>query len=205
MADTYKNYAELSASETKGVDYQISYFSKPSNKIIMAIHGGGIETGTSELTRDIAGTLHSYYLFEGLKSSGNGDLHITSTNFDEPNALRMVAEASYCLTLHGYAHSIKKHTLIGGADHNVKLQVYNKLIAAGFSAELLDEADRLSGSDPENIVNKTKRWMGVQLELSTAQRNAFFSKNTLADRKNTQTAEFYKYTQVLKDVFGALV
>ena len=205
MADKYQNYAELSASETQGVDYQISYFSKPSNKIIMAIHGGGIETGTSELTRDIAGTTYSYYLFEGLKSSNNGDLHITSTNFDEPNALRMVAEASYCLTLHGYADSLKKHTLIGGADHNVKLQVYNKLIAAGFSAELLDESDRLSGSDPANIVNKTKRGMGVQLELSTLQRNSFFGINTRADRQNTQTEEFYRYTQALKDVFGTLI
>jgi len=205
MADKYQNFAELAASEVYGVDYQISYFSKPSNKIIMAIHGGGIETGTSELTRDIAGTTYSYYLFEGLKSSGNGDLHITSTNFDEPNALRMVAEASYCLTLHGYADSLKKHTLIGGADHNVKLQVYNKLIAAGFSAELLDEADRLSGSDPDNIVNKDKRGMGVQLELSTAQRNAFFTINTREGRQTSQTAEFYKYTKVLKDVFGVLV
>ncbi|MMZ63662.1 hypothetical protein D1872_259320 [compost metagenome] len=171
----------------------------------MAIHGGGIETGTSELTRDIAGLSHSYYLFEGLKPSNNGDLHITSTNFDEPNALRMVAEASYCLTLHGYADSLKKHTLIGGADHNVKLQVYNKLIAAGFSAELLDEDNPLSGSDPNNIVNKDKRKMGVQLELSTLQRNAFFGINTRADRKNTQTEEFYRYTQALKDVFGILV
>ncbi|MGG0308338.1 poly-gamma-glutamate hydrolase family protein [Priestia megaterium] len=205
MADTYKNYAELASSEVQGVDYQISYFSKPSNKIIMAIHGGGIETGTSELTRDIAGLSYSYYLFEGLKSSNNGDLHITSTNFDEPNALRMVAEASYCLTLHGYADSIKKHTLIGGADHNVKLQVYNKLIAAGFSAELLDESNPLSGSDPDNIVNKDKRKMGVQLEISTAQRNAFFTVNTREGRKTSQTAEFYNYTKVLKDVFGTLV
>lgn len=204
MSDKYKNFAELSAVEVYGVDYQISYVSRPSKVVVMAIHGGGIETGTSELTVDIAGSMQSYYLFEGLKTTGNGDLHITSTNFDEPNALRLVNNASYCITLHGYADSTKKHTLIGGADHDIKLQVYNKLIASGFSSELLDESDRLSGSDPANIVNKTKRGMGVQLEISTAQRNAFFGINTRDDRKNTQTDEFYRYTQAIKNIFSLL-
>ena len=204
MSDKYKNFAELSAVEVYGVDYQISYVSRPSKVVVMAIHGGGIETGTSELTVDIAGSMQSYYLFEGLKPTGNGDLHITSTNFDEPNALRLVNNASYCITLHGYADSTKKHTLIGGADHDIKLQVYNKLIASGFSSELLDESDRLSGSDPANIVNKTKRGMGVQLEISTAQRNAFFGINTRDDRKNTQTDEFYRYTQAIKNIFSLL-
>ncbi|MFA1509975.1 poly-gamma-glutamate hydrolase family protein [Priestia aryabhattai] len=205
MVDTYRNFAELSASEVYGIDYQIAFSYRLSNKTIVAIHGGGIETGISELAMNIAGLSHSCYLFEGLKSSDNGTLHITSTNFDEPNALNMAAESDYCLSLHGYADTTRKHTLIGGADHDVKLQVYNKLIATGFSAELLDENDRISGSDPNNIVNKTKRRMGVQLEISTLQRNSFFGINTRADRKNTQTEEFYRYTQVLKDVFGKLV
>ena len=203
MSDKYANFAELSASETYGVDYQIVFESRPSNIIAMAIHGGGIETGTSELTVDIAGSLYSYYLFEGLKSSGNQDLHITSTNFDEPNALRMVGEADYCLTLHGYADTVK-HTKVGGADHDLKQEVYDKLIEAGFSAEILPEGTSLAGSDSDNIVNKDRRGMGVQLEISTPQRNAFFGINTRADRKNTQTAEFYAYTQVLKDILSSI-
>jgi phage replication-related protein YjqB (UPF0714/DUF867 family) len=103
--------------------------------------------------------------------------------------------------LHGYADSIVKNTMIGGADHDLKQKVYDKLVQAGFNVELLDESDRLSGSDPDNIVNKTTRGMGVQLEISTAQRNAFFGINTRAERKNTQTEEFYRYTQALKEVF----
>jgi phage replication-related protein YjqB (UPF0714/DUF867 family) len=51
---------------------------------VIAPHGGGIEPGTSELATAIAGDDFSLYLFEGLKSAGNGELHITSTNFDEP-------------------------------------------------------------------------------------------------------------------------
>src|SRR5262245_1106060 len=56
--------------------------------IVMAVHGGGIETGTSEIALATAGyhpaTLvpsvdgygsNDFWLFEGLLPSGNGDLH----------------------------------------------------------------------------------------------------------------------------------
>jgi phage replication-related protein YjqB (UPF0714/DUF867 family) len=202
MSDTYANYADLSASETEGVDYQIVATPRTSNIAIVAIHGGGIETGTSELTVDTAGESYSSYLFEGLKSSGNGDLHITSTHFDEPNAIQIVTASEYCVTYHGYADSTNKHTKIGGADHDMKQQVYTKLLEAGFSAEILPEDDPIAGADPDNIVNKTTRGMGLQLEISTAQRGAFFGTNTRAGRKNTQTDEFYRYTQVVKDIIA---
>jgi phage replication-related protein YjqB (UPF0714/DUF867 family) len=57
--------------------------------IVMAIHGGGIEKGTSEIALATAGyhpatlipivdghALHDFWLFEGLLSSGNGRLHV---------------------------------------------------------------------------------------------------------------------------------
>ncbi|MFE7821392.1 poly-gamma-glutamate hydrolase family protein [Priestia megaterium] len=199
MSDKYKNFEELSEAEEYGVDYRIRFANRPSNIITMAIHGGGIETGTSEVAIGIAGDITSLYLFEGMKSSGNGDLHITSTNFDEPTALEMVSKADYAYSIHGYADSINKNTKIGGADKELKQKVYESLIAHGFSAEILEEGTALAGSDEENICNKTTRGMGVQLEISTAQRNVFFGKNTAADRQNTQTQEFYNYTQAIKN------
>lgn len=201
MADKYKNFEDLAKAEKYDVDYRIRYEERPSNIIAIGIHGGGIETGTSEVVLDLAGTSHPYYLFEGIKSSGNGDLHITSTNFDEPTALEMVSQAEYAFSIHGYADSINKNTKIGGADKELKQQVYQSLIAHGFSAEILEEGTALAGSDEDNIANKTSREMGVQLEISTAQRNVFFEKNTAADRQKTQTQEFYNYTQAVKNVF----
>src|SRR5215207_4035760 len=58
---------------------------------VIAPHGGGIEPGTSELCLAVAGyhpaTLDAtppggvtfdYWMFEGLRRTGNGDLHVTS-------------------------------------------------------------------------------------------------------------------------------
>jgi Poly-gamma-glutamate hydrolase len=73
---------------------------------LVAPHGGGIEPGTSELADAIAGSDLSFYTFEGLKSSGNTDLHITSTRFDEPMCLTLLASSSVVVTLHG-EHSTK--------------------------------------------------------------------------------------------------
>lgn len=204
MADKYQNFADLAANEVEGTDYRITVMDRPSEIAVIAIHAGAIEGGTSELTQEVAAETFSSYMFEAIKSSGNTALHITSTHFDEPRALDLVGKSAYCLSLHGYSDTVNKHTLIGGADHDIKQQAYQALVAAGFSAEILPEEDRLSGSDPENICNKTTREKGLQLELSTAQRGAFFTVNTSSGRKNSQTDEFYRYTAVLKDVLASL-
>ena len=169
MADTYPNYQTLSENEVEGVDYQIVSTPRSSTKSVIAIRGGGIETGTSEIVVDIAGSTYSSYLFEGLKSSGNGDLHITSTRFDEPKGLALVASSARCLSIHGYSDTVK-NTKIGGADIALKTKVRDELIKAGFTVEMLPENDPLAGTDPDNIVNKCTSKAGVQLELSTAQR-----------------------------------
>jgi Poly-gamma-glutamate hydrolase len=67
-----------------------------AQKIVMAIHGGGIEKGTSEIALAVAGYhpatlatsddvfgLHDFWLFEGLLPSGNGKLHVTASHYDE--------------------------------------------------------------------------------------------------------------------------
>ncbi|WP_176519039.1 poly-gamma-glutamate hydrolase family protein [Priestia megaterium] len=200
MSDKYANFSALAAAETYLIDYHIQYGIRPSGIMMIAPHAGGIESGTSELTLEMAGNDHSYFLFEGWKSSGNTDLHITSTNFDEPNALRMIRQADYLFSFHGYSDSVNKHTKVGGLDRTLREQVYNALIAAGFSAEILPDEDLISGTEPENFANKTRTGKGVQLEMSSAQRNAFFDTNTRADRRNTQNLEFYNYARAVKSV-----
>ncbi|MBT2453199.1 poly-gamma-glutamate hydrolase family protein [Streptomyces sp. ISL-43] len=87
---------------------------------IMALHGGGIEMGTSELCLGIAGydpgkpdgeavcpTTYDYWMFEGLRSASapvgqkNGDLHVTAKNCDDHVALSMAASSLNVLSLHG--------------------------------------------------------------------------------------------------------
>ena len=90
--DRYQNFAELSAHEKEGVDYTVTVEERPSPILALAIHGGRIEGTTSELARDIASAGDAkLYLFEGIKPSGNTDLHITSRRFDEPRGLSIAA------------------------------------------------------------------------------------------------------------------
>jgi hypothetical protein len=85
-----------------------------TQKIVMAIHGGGIEAGTSEIALAAAGfhpaTLmpsddgqgsHDLWLFEGLLARGNGRLHVTASNYDDPIATELVLNARRCISLHG--------------------------------------------------------------------------------------------------------
>src|SRR5262245_11150501 len=79
VADKYRNFAALEKHERAGSDYDVLVRRAQDRFAIVAPHGGGIEPGTSELADGVAGLEHSFYTFEGLKTSGNGDLHITAT------------------------------------------------------------------------------------------------------------------------------
>lgn len=199
--DMYANFNELKADTVAEVDYHIEATKRNSNIIMMTPHGGGIEVGTSELVLFAANGIFSEYAFEGLRTSNNRELHITSTNFDEPTCLNMVRASEHVVAFHGYADTVK-HTLIGGKDLNAKQYVYNALKAAGFSCEVVPAGGYLAGSDTENICNKGSRGMGLQLEISTAQRDAFFGTNTRAQRRNTTLPEFHNYVKAIVSVYN---
>ncbi|MGW0757171.1 poly-gamma-glutamate hydrolase family protein [Streptomyces sp. NPDC002814] len=185
----YNSYAELAGGQIEGIDYQRSWrISACSTLLHLAIHGGGIETGTTELAAAAAGELHDFYTLDAFKPAGtNDDLHVTSTRFDEPQALAMVKDATHVVSWHGAAGTTPL-TLLGGLDYNLRDQIGQYLKDAGFTVQLASE--ELNGNDPKNICNKGSRGMGVQLELTTAQRAAFFLNGdmTRANRKNTTTA-----------------
>lgn len=69
---------------------------KPANDSTVAIiapHGGRIEPGTSKIARRIAGMGdYNLYLFEGLRDKSFPELHIKSTNFDEPQCFELIAK-----------------------------------------------------------------------------------------------------------------
>jgi phage replication-related protein YjqB (UPF0714/DUF867 family) len=198
MADKYANYEALAAVEKIGVDYEINTQKRKGAKsIIFAPHGGSIEAGTSELVKEVAKGYHNWYEFAGIKSTGNTDLHITSTNFDEPQALQMLGEATHAMSLHGYSDSVNAHTEVGGLDSEMVEIVIRELQKEGFSASVATGG--IAGLEPENITNRTSRGMGVQLELSTLQRRNFFTNDDFSSSNRGNTTDTFKrYVRALR-------
>src|SRR5207248_1160505 len=100
MSDKYPDFETLSEHERSGVDYRILVRRATQSFAIVAIHGGGIEAGTSELADAVAGEEFSFYAFAGLKRTNNSDLHITSTRMDEPMCLAICGVSDVVITMH---------------------------------------------------------------------------------------------------------
>lgn len=109
----YRSFEELAANETDGVDYRIRERYGLSGIAVIAIHGGGIEPGTTEIAEAVAGERHAFYTFSGLKPSGNACLHITSRHFNEPRGLRLVQHARTVVSIHGCGDT-EPVVLLGG-------------------------------------------------------------------------------------------
>lgn len=97
-SDRYKNFGELDDSEDASA-FCIEAEKRNSSICVLAPHGGKIEVGTSELVPAVAGNSLSYYLFEGRKPKGNRDLHVTSANFNEPQAIAVVESSDVALAV----------------------------------------------------------------------------------------------------------
>lgn len=203
MPDTYPNWAALAAAETAGVDYRIDIRASSSEFAHIAVHGGGIEPGSSELADATAlATRGQFYSMSGIKATGNSVLHITSTHYDEPQCVALQASAYYTVSYHGAAGD-DLTTHLGGADTVLRDQIGQALTAAGFAVDIADT--ELDGNDPANITQKNRRGMGVQLELSHGQRAAFFPDGDLTRtmrESGARTPVFRAYVNALASVLA---
>lgn len=184
MADKYPSFAALEQHEKAGTDYRLVARRAENPFAIVAPHGGGIEPGTSEIADAIAGERWSFYTFEGLKASGNGVLHITSTNFDEPACLLLLGVTIRAVTIHGEeSEGEGEGVFVGGLDVDLGTSIGCLLEEEGF--DVRKHANRkLQGIDPENICNRGTAGAGVQLELSNAVRKTFFESLNREGRKH---------------------
>jgi phage replication-related protein YjqB (UPF0714/DUF867 family) len=196
---------------------------------ILAPHGGGIEPGTSELCLAVAGyhpaslpqvppagVTYDYWMFEGIRETGNAPLHVTSTGCDDGVAVSLCAGSLNALSLHGFDPAPEfpadeQIVLVGGANPALKdlllaglRDAHIKGLAAGTSGEL-------NGSKPCNIVNRTlpvgdppQPLGGAQLELSTPLRDAMFTENSRPRRKHTTTQLFWTFVGVCRDALNRL-
>lgn len=171
-ADTYSSYSALKSHKTINVDYRIVSRDTASSTAVIAIHGGVIESETDEIASAVATKGgYDYYGFLGLRSG----LHITSTNFDEPTARKLVAKSTKTLAIHGCTGS-SQITYLGGLDKTTGQKVKTALQAAGFKVSTAPS--RLAGTARLNICNSNSIHKGVQLELTKAQRNYLASNST---------------------------
>ena len=160
--DKYPDFNTLAASEP-AEHYAIT--ARPGqtpNVAIIAPHGGKIEWRTSEIARAIAGQDYSYYLFEGRKARDNGELHITSPNFDEPQCLALIAPARIVLGIHGCQG--ENAIYVGGLHVPLADALYEALVADGLPAQRYGH--QFPAVHSENICNRGAGGGGAQLELT---------------------------------------
>ncbi|GAA2276426.1 poly-gamma-glutamate hydrolase family protein [Nonomuraea roseoviolacea subsp. roseoviolacea] len=203
--DVYADYAELSAHEVEGKDYRrVVRVPRGAKVAHIAIHGGAIEAPTSQLADQAAGRKDAYYAFEGIKATGNSDLHITATHFDEPRALKVVAGVDRTISWHAASGS-DAVTYVGGRDTALIRKVKAELRAAGFGVSS-SVSEEIGGDSPQNIANRNRRGMGVQLEISRGQRERFFKEGKLArawvEDPANRTKDFYRYVAAVNRALG---
>jgi|SRR5215813_2174246 len=208
MADKFDNFDELAANEVAGADYRILLRRATDSIAILAIHGGGIEPGTSEIADAIAeedlsaGTTFSFYTFEGIRSKNNSDLHITSTHFDEPQAESLIGDSKVVITIHGeHSEEDGEGIFLGGLDVRLGRRIGQALKTAGFQVGK-HKNPNLQGIEPENICNRGQTNAGVQLEISrTIRQQMFASLMTRTGRKTTKPA-FKRFVKAVRSVIA---
>jgi phage replication-related protein YjqB (UPF0714/DUF867 family) len=204
MSHFYSDYASLAAAETEGVDYERrSVTVSGATWTSIAIHGGGIEAASGEMARYVGAGLMNHYEFAGIKSSGNSILHVESTLWDEPNCVAMVGASIRTLSFHGYTGTTDvAETALGGLDTDTLERIRFNLEAAGFS--VVDAGGEIAGDSPNNICNENANSAGVQLEMSRALRESFFTNGDLSQANRdagNYTQDFYDYANAIIAAF----
>lgn len=163
-AKLYTGFSDLARAQARGQDYEICVRRTRSPVAVIAPHGGKIEDGTSEIARAIADKDFNLYLFEGIRPSKNyAALHLTSTMFDEPECLALIAECQHVIAIHG-CDGAGKRVLLGGRDVTLKHQIGAAIAATGLAVETADH--RYPAVHRSNICNRGASRMGVQLEVT---------------------------------------
>ncbi|MFE5582748.1 poly-gamma-glutamate hydrolase family protein [Kitasatospora sp. NPDC056531] len=232
-ADLYPSNTALYAdpSLVEGVDYGRRYRrhliddQSPQDRppfirtTVIAPHGGGIEVGTSELCLAVAGydpadlaptpaagPVLDFWMFEGLRSSNNGALHVTSTHCDDGVVRAMCAGSLNVLSLHGCTTAKAglevgaRAVLVGGLNSAFRQYLMEEFAAAGVRAVTASGEEEIAGASPENICNRSLLGMGAQLELTTELRATMFApgKSTRAEAAVNTLPLFWGFTTAVR-------
>lgn len=203
--EAYRSFGDLLQGEVEGRDFSRIVLTRNSPVAIVALHGGGIEPGTSEIARAIANSDYSLYYFESLKTNGNELLHITSHDFDDPLCLKLVKTSQVVISVHGCSGEGKlAGVFVGGRHGLLREQLAGSLLKAGFP--VAPGAGRYPGQHRDNVCNLGQTRAGIQLEISLGVRRQMFAGMRRQERKITRPAfdQFVRAVRaVLKPVLEA--
>ncbi|MFD8703173.1 poly-gamma-glutamate hydrolase family protein [Kitasatospora sp. NPDC059648] len=192
---------------------------------VIAPHGGGIESGTSELCLAVAGhhpadltptpaagPVYDYWMFEGLRSSDNRALHVTSNHCDDTVVRAMCSDSLNVLSLHGCTTATAgleagaRAVLVGGLNSGLRQYLMEEFAAAGIRAVNVSGGEEFAGTDPENICNRSLLRMGAQLELTAELRTAMFTpgRHTRADAGASTLPLFWSFTTAVRTAIQRL-
>ncbi len=194
MVDSYQSYFELIQSEHEGITYSRLVERHQSPLVVIAIHGGGIEPGTTEIAQSIAGDTFSCYSFLGLKRESNQRFHITSTQFDEPSCLELVQNTHTAVSIHGY-NGKDPLVLLGGLNEDLKTRLLRTLNETGFPTQIAQA--QFTGRDPANICNRCISRLGLQIEISEGLRREMFQALNRRGR-NIRTEIFRRFAGAIR-------
>ncbi|GGG86057.1 hypothetical protein E2558_03200 [Staphylococcus pragensis] len=181
--DKFKSMTELVKQTKENEDWEIVSNDLRSNVTILAIHGGGIEPATTELACVIAEQgQYNYFAFNGIRSKGNNELHVTSINYDNETAMNLVNDSDIAVTIHGCSGD-ESVAYIGGKDIELKEAIGSGLANIGIDVQAAPS--NMAGAQDNNIVNRTTKGAGVQIELSSKLRKSLF-KNRKSNFKSRQ-------------------
>jgi phage replication-related protein YjqB (UPF0714/DUF867 family) len=200
--DQYDDFNALAKHQREGVDFAVTMVLRPSPIAVIAPHGGGIEPGTSEVARTIAARDYNLYCFEGLKRSDNPVLHITSTRFNEPRCLTLIAGARYVLSIHG-CEETRSAIWVGGRDSQLATRVRAAIENAGIET-LSDQNGAYAGVQPTNVCNRGLARQGCQLELSLGLRRTLFVGLEKRHGRREQTPQLNKLARAIREVLGQI-
>ncbi|RQS48536.1 hypothetical protein DIE00_11400 [Burkholderia sp. Bp8989] len=169
-ADSFESFKDLNAVYKEGIDYCIHVQRKAGSSIaVIAPHGGRIEPHTSAIAREVAGADFNLYVFDGIRQQGNyAALHLTSHRFDEPQCLELLSGCDYVVAIHG-CRSAEQQVLLGGLDQRLKNAVGNAVAARGI--KVVRDGHPFPATEPNNICNRGRRAMGLQIEITSGLRN----------------------------------
>lgn len=196
-----KSIVDLERNSKRDKDYEIVSWYRPGKPMIIAVHGGNIESGSGELAEMVAGRDWSLYHFKGITAPDydgeilqSGYMHLTSHKFSEPLALEMTKKAPVCLSLHGFP--AKKHKVdfcVGGKNEKLRKEIVKELskkFPRYKSCELC--CPPYLGMHDENIVNRCKKF-GVQIEMSPKVRRKIMFSSDYFSRDLGQTLRKVMY------------
>ncbi len=171
-----KHFSEIEAIARRGTDYEIITKSGGNELLLLAIHGGQTEPGTSELLQEIEKLLpdtveSSRYEFQSLKRSPDFDegsltdpwLHLTSHRYDEPELERLAPNKNVCLSLHGF-YGDEADFCLGGQNEVLRARLLEALSQETNWRTCEFCCGKYAGLQAKNPVNFCKQ-AGVQIEM----------------------------------------